>query len=367
MGQQFEFNLIDAPEEVLRRRILFGDAGARGLAVIDVEPAPKNHPGHARALKAQPSFLPQNCLAADAFRLTLLQCKWHITANMPAVESRDMEGMHQLRVGLRRLRVALSSFGGDFRNPQLEAIRIRAKALAGRLAPARDLDVFSGELFEPAATANGALDAFEVLRKRALVARRNAWDDAVIQVTGPGFRGFLGDLNEAIDRRLWTGLFPGQGHATKSMLAFETPGAKLADRMLSHRLKGARKRARHLESLSDAQRHDLRIALKKLRYTAEFFAPYYEKQKVEKFLARLSRMQDVLGALNDVAVARKTLDVLVAAETVPSALPHAEISFAAGIVYGWHLERAARMWDDAVSRWKKFARTETFWNASEER
>jgi CHAD domain-containing protein len=367
MAQQYELNLLDAPEDILRRKIFFGGARARGLAVIDVDPLREHTLGHARALKAQPSFLPENSLAADAFRLTLMQCKWHITANMPAVEARDMEGMHQLRVGLRRLRVALSSFGGDFRNPQLEAIRIRAKTLAGYFAPARDFDVFSEELFEPAATANGALDAFEVLRKRAQVARQNAWDDAVMQVTGPGFRGFLGELNEAIDRRLWTGLFPGQGHATKGMLAFETPAARLADRMLTHRLKGTRKRARHLESLSDAQRHDLRISLKKLRYTAEFFAPFYEKRKVEKFLSRLSRMQDVLGALNDVAVARKTLDVLVTTESVPTPLPRAEISFAAGIVYGWHLERAARMWDDAVSRWKKFARTEAFWQPPEER
>jgi CHAD domain-containing protein len=367
MGQQFELNLLDVPEEILRRKAPFSAQRAQGLAVIDVEPEREKRPGEARALKAQPSFLPENCLAADAFRLTLLQCKWHITANMSAVEARDMEGMHQLRVGLRRLRVALSSFGGDFRNPQLEAVRIRAKALASRLAPARDMDVFAEELFEPAATANGALDAFEILRKRAFAARRRAWDDAVIQVTGPGFRVFLGDLGEAIDRRLWSGLFPGQGHATKGMLAFEAPGVKLADRMLAHRLKGARKRARHLESLSDAERHDLRISLKKLRYTAEFFAPFYEKRKVEKFLSRLSRMQDVLGALNDVAVARKTLDVLVQSNDVVSSVPHAELSFAAGIVYGWHLDRAARMWDDAVSRWKKFARTETFWNVSDTR
>ncbi len=367
MGQQYELNLLDAPDNVLRRRTPFGDARAKGLAVIDVEPVRDSHPRHARALKAQPSFLPRDLLAADAFRLTLLQCKWHITANMPAVEARDMEGMHQLRVGLRRLRVALTSFGGDFRNPQLEAVRIRAKTLADRLAPARDLDVFCEELFEPAATANGALDAFEVLRRRAQAARQDAWDNAVVQVTGTGFRTFLGDLNEAIDRRLWTGLFPGQGHATKGMLAFEAPCVTLADRMLAHRLKSARKRARRLETLSDVGRHNLRISLKKLRYTAEFFAPFYDKRKVDKFLSRLSRMQDVLGTLNDVAVARTTLDVLAAAESMPSPLPRAEISFAAGIVYGWHLERAARMWDDAVTRWKKFARTETFWNEPVER
>jgi hypothetical protein len=69
----------------------------------------------------------------------------------------------------------------------------------------------------------------------------------------------------------------------------------------------------------------------------------------------------VLGALNDVAVARSILEALVAADE-PDFAPRAELSFAAGIVYGWHLERAAHTWQDAVARWKKFANTKEFWN-----
>jgi triphosphatase len=362
MGQQYELKLIDDPEDEAppRRRVF------RGVpTIIDIEPEPVSRTSveRPRAVKAQPSFLPKDIEAADAYRLTLLQCKWHLTANMPAVvELRDMEGMHQLRVGLRRLRVALASFGGEFRTPQLEAIRLRAKSLANRLAPARDFDVFAEELFEPAATANGALDAFEVLRKRAQAARGKAWDDAVTQVSGHGFRIFMSDLGEAIDRRIWLGSSLGHPHATKGLLAFESPAMKLGDRMLTHRSKNARKRARHLESLSDVERHGLRIALKKLRYTAEFFSPFYEKEQVAKFLARLSRMQDILGALNDVAVARKTLDELVAAGDGAPNASLADVSFAAGIVYGWHLDRAARIWEDAVKRWKRFARTDAFWN-----
>ncbi len=361
MSQQYELNLVDDAEILTARQVPPWEARAGRLAVIDLVPAEEHL--RARALKAQPSFLPENSLAADAFRLTLLQCKWHITGNMRAVvEERDVEGMHQLRVALRRLRVALSSFGGDFRSPQLEAIRLRAKTLANRLGSARDLDVFAEELFEPAANANGALDAFEVLRNRAQRARRTAWNDAVLLVTGPGFRVFLSDLDEAIDRRLWSDVVPGHGHATKGMLAFETPGVKLADRVLAHRFRGARRQARRLKALTDAERHNLRIMLKKLRYTAEFFAPYYEKQKVAKFLGLLTKVQDALGALNDVAVARKTLDLLISDDELPVAVPRAEISFAAGLVYGWHLQRAIHMRDDAYVRWKKFARIEPFWN-----
>ena len=361
MSQQYELNLASEAELFETRRF----TGAPGRLTI-IETAREASSEYPRALKAQPSFLPDNTLAADAFRLTLLQCKWHITANMPAVvEVRDVEGMHQLRVGLRRLRVALSSFGGDFRNPQFEAIRLRAKTLAGRLSQARDLDVFAEELFEPAATANGAQDAFAILRRRLDGARKNAWDEAVLLVAGPGFRVFLSDLSEAIDRRLWSGLFPGRGHATKGMLAFETPAMKLANRMLTHRLKSARRRARRLVQLSEEERHGLRINLKKLRYTAEFFAPFYDKKGVEKFLLRLTRMQDVLGALNDVAVARKTLELLIAGPQLTESLSPAELSFAAGLVYGWHLQRAKRIWGDAQARWKKFARTEPFWHEEE--
>jgi hypothetical protein len=69
-------------------------------------------------------------------------------------------------------------------------------------------------------------------------------------------------------------------------------------------------------------------------------------------------MQDSLGAVHDVVVARETLARLTAgnAEQTDSGL-----SFAAGIVYGWHLDRATHIFKKSVKRWKKFAHTEPFW------
>ena len=107
------------------------------------------------AVKAKPILLPMDATADEAFRLTLQHCRAHIAANIPAVvEARAVEGVHQLRVALRRLRVGLAAFGKEFRTPPIEALRVRAKILAQGLAPARDLDVFIDELFEPAAHAN---------------------------------------------------------------------------------------------------------------------------------------------------------------------------------------------------------------------
>jgi CHAD domain-containing protein len=363
MSQQFELKLA-------------GDLGATQAFGLRAHPAYGLHPLPAiietaplrpkgrrpKAAKAQPALLPGDATAEDAFRLTLTQCKWHIAANFGAVvEARDPEGMHQMRVGFRRLRVAFTSFGGEFRTPAMESLRLRAQQISRRLAPARDLDVFLKDLFEPAAEANGAKEAFATLRERAREAQRAAWDDAVAQVCMPTFSVFMRELSDALDHRAWSEDPHAKPHAAKGAIAFETPAKTLAQRMLRHRLDHAGKRARHLETLNDAERHRLRIALKKMRYTAEFFAPLYPKKPTRKFLKRLNGMQDVLGAVNDVATARNILERLVGAGDGGLLASTADLSFAAGIVYGWQLERADRMWNKAVDRWDEFRKREPFW------
>ena len=323
------------------------DLAAKGLA-----PKPGSH-----AIKAKAYALPPDATASEAFRLTLQHGKWHVLANIPAVvEAREVEGVHQLRVALRRLRVALASFGEEFRTPAIEALRMRAKILAQGLAPARDMDVFLDDLFEPAAAANGSLDAFGVLRERASKTRGDSWNDAVRETSGLAFRTFLHDLGEVIDTRQWEAQAPARARAV-----FDGPAKALADRMLAKRLKTAKRRARKLEGLSEPQRHELRIALKKMRYSVDFFASLYPEDDVKPFQKRLSQMQDILGLLQDVAVARNTLKQLVEEPVGVSRGQRADLSFAAGIVYGWHLDRASSAWKDAVSSWKRFSKTEPFW------
>lgn len=326
------------------------DLAAKGLA-------PKTG---TKAVKARGHALPPDATADEAFRLTLTHCRWHILANIPAVlEAHEVEGVHQLRVALRRLRVALASFGKEFRNPAIEALRMRAKILAQGLAPARDMDVFLDELFEPAAQSNGSIEAFSVLRERAQAARGEGWERAVREVSGLAFHTFLHDLAEAIDARQW------YDQASPEALAlFEGPARELADHMLSKRLKQAKRRAKRLDTLSEPERHQLRIALKKMRYTADFFASFYPPEDVKPFQKRLSRMQDILGLLQDVAVARNTLKHLVEEPEGSLYGVRADVSFAAGTVYGWHLDRANSAWTDAVSCWKGFAKARPFWARS---
>ena len=365
MGRQFEFELKEQ-DDILNPPRFASIEGTRALPVLIEAKAGASNRARRNPIpvKARPPILPRDIAAEDAFRLTLLQCKWHIAANIPTVvETREVEGLHQMRVGFRRLRVALTSFGGDFRTPALEALRGRAKKLSEKLGPARDLDVFVDELLEPAAEASDAHAAFDQLRARAGEARRGAWDFAIAHVSSPGFASFMADFGEAVDRRIWFEA-SGRGKVTKGHIAFEMPAVDVANRMLDHRFKHAKKRGRHLNELSDEQRHKLRIALKKIRYTTEFFSPFYKKEDREQFHDRLTAMQSILGTLNDVVVARETLQKIVDRAEQCQHCSGADVSFAAGMVYGYHLDRAHRTWSKGKKCWKALAKAEPFWHSA---
>src|SRR5207244_2816775 len=81
-----------------------------------------------------------------------------------------------------------------------------------------------------------------------------------------------------------------------------TTGAK-RDRQL-------RKRSKRLRQLAPADRHRARIAAKKLRYAAEFFAPLYREARAARYIDALARLQGALGKLNDLATADRLLDDL---------------------------------------------------------
>lgn len=360
LEEQYELRLGEA---LARRR---SPARAGGPSRRPTRVGAELTPGPARLLASKAGIwvLPPEATASDAFYRILDHCRAHIVANVPAVtQSREPEGVHQLRVALRRLRVALVAFGPDFRTPSLEALRMRAKLLAAGLGPARDMDVFLGELLAPAQADASLQPAFAELRQRAEARRDTAWQAAVHTVASLAFHNFLRDLTQAIEQRVWYEPVAEGGNGER-LLRFDLPARELADHQLAHCFRKARKRARKLQNLDESQRHRLRIALKKLRYTLEFFASLYDAKAVKPFVRRLSLMQDVLGGLQDLAVARRILEEIVDAPFGAPEGAQSNLSFAAGTVYGWHLERASTSWKDAKLRWKRLVKTDTFWSPS---
>jgi CHAD domain-containing protein len=189
-------------------------------------------------------------------------------------------------VGLRRLRSALRAFG-----PIVEGAGPLTKALR-RLTPAlgaaRDWDVFVQTLENAGAGAQ--------LLRNARRERHRAKRAAIEAVNSPGLHRFL----------------------FRSLRWLESRESRRADVTLSDLAPGRLERLRCKAAADFApetsnRRHKLRIRIKRLRYACEFFAPCFAPAAAGPYLRRLARLQDVLGELNDIAVAHRLLESLGAA------------------------------------------------------
>jgi CHAD domain-containing protein len=310
--------------------------GTFPVGLIDLRP-------EAPIVTAHLLLLKRDMTLKDAFRVALIECRAHVAGNIaPVVESRDTEALHQLRVGLRRLHIALASFGQDAAR---DALRTRAKTFFDATGPARDLDVFLTELLEPVVMELGPQEGFAVLRARAERARVRAWDGAVAQILAPGFADFLDDLSAAAERPPKNAPITVYQHAPI---------------VLNKHLARVMKRGRGLKAMSHDGTHRLRIALKKLRYSAEFHASLYKQEPAQHYLKQLKTLQDLLGLVNDAAQVRAMLGRLMLEEAA-SASVQADLSYAAGLINGWHRAGAGRLAQKTPKHWRRFKRTDPFW------
>ena len=281
----------------------------------------------------------------EAFRATLSDCLSQITANAATLRlGRSVEGLHQLRVAFRRLEVALGTFGREFGQEWLEELRGRAKILAGRLAPARDLDVFVEKLLADPPK-SGVSEGLLQLRLRAESARDRAWAAAILCTTSADFELFADDVAALASSQL--------------PLTRDRRLPRTAERMLDRQVKRVRKRGKVARNAEEGDLHRLRIALKKLRYTAEFFAPLYPKRDVKTYLGKLRGLQNYLGDLNDVANVRSVVAGLLREKSRKE--DDAPLRYAAGAMVGWYGAQVPGAVKQALKRYAKFKRIEPFW------
>ena len=78
-------------------------------------------------VKAVPIDLPAAASTREVFQIIGRACLKQVVGNEPALIKGDLEGVHQMRVGLRRLRAAMSLFFGILRDAQTAAIKAEAQ------------------------------------------------------------------------------------------------------------------------------------------------------------------------------------------------------------------------------------------------
>lgn len=244
-------------------------------------------------MKAAPVSFKAKSTLDDAIAAVVASCRDHWNANLPAaLDGRDPEGVHQVRVGLRRFRSALSLLRKYIPENQRAWLNQEAKWIADQLGPVRDLDVFLTDV--AVREANGKSTA--ALAQEAKAAHSKAQATASAALRGPRMRRFMTRLETWLEGRGWY------------VDDAEIPDvATFARDALNKRLRKIREVAACADELTTAERHELRIAVKKLRYGIEFLAPALPEKRVARTSAVLKNLQDSLGHLNDLDVAERTI------------------------------------------------------------
>ncbi|WP_305987864.1 CYTH and CHAD domain-containing protein [Roseibium sp. MMSF_3544] len=288
-----------------------------------------------------------------AFRDVLRSCLKQISENrMVVLASDDPEGPHQLRVGLRRLRSAFRLFKPVLNPATVAPLDQMARTIANEAGEVRDLDVLIDEIVEPLVEKAPQILSFDALLKTLNASRgegaRNALAD---HLRSAEVNRFLLDLAAYTEGRGWLDPenFDQTTHLAQPIEAFSS-------KALARQWKKVLRYGKRLEELTIPERHDMRKAMKKMRYGIEFYGSLYPHDTVKPFLKRMKKLQDIFGYLNDVAMA----------ETLPerckvSGKDALAVSQAVGFVVGWHESQCQSMWQHAKGYWEATVKTPRFW------
>ena len=315
---------------------------ARGFDLASDAPPPAKKP---RKLDVDPS-LPLD----DAFTVILGACLHDLLVSVPAAEDgRDPEGVHQVRVALRRLRSALDSMATVVTSDALEALRSDASWLAASLSAARSWDIFQGETLPAVAGSCVAIAGFDVLGEGAEERRRNAYGEARLALADARSARFVIRLGGWIETRGWR-----DDIGPEHLPLLAEPAFSFARRIMAIHHAKVLKRGRHFKSMTAQERHRLRLAVKKLRYVADFLLPLCtDRKSAKQFTSRLADLQDELGAFNDMATTGSLLASLV--ETA------ADSGAAAAAIAGWQAHAMVGAEARLRDAWRDFAKTRPPW------
>ncbi len=315
------------------------------LAAGNVRPAPQ---------KAQSVMLDEDMTTAAALRCIVLGCVSQMQANEAGtLAGRNPEYLHQLRVGLRRLRAALGLLRDLADADAMKSVDAELRWLADRLGAARDWDVFLGETLPRLSHAIGDSAGLAGLRSRSARLRSQRKRAMREALEAPRYQALLLSLGRLFAQSELP-LLRSSGNE-EAALRFALPVSGFAQALLEEREHRLHQRGKGVVEAPPADRHRARIAAKKLRYAAEFFTSLYPAKRVQRYVETLEALQDHLGILNDAAVTEGLV-----AEAATNAPPAAE---AKALVRGWCAATTAYELAAFERVWRTFKKARAFWRA----
>jgi len=320
---------------------------------LTIETAAKSERGFRlrRGAQAGPSKAAHVALAsgtpgAGAFREIMAVGLHHLLVNRPAALAGNAEGLHQMRVAVRRLRAGLALFQPHLERHALARFQAELRRIGRVFGEARGWDVFCRQIL-PDMTARDTAGWGSLLRQPAEACREAAYRAVTQAIGAPDFTALV----------LGLAAWAEQGCTAANLLgdhALHRPISRLCPDLLDRLADKVEHRGRHIDDGSDADRHALRKSLKKLRYASDYVAGAYPRKAVESYLHRCKKLQQTLGDISDTVAATGLAERL--------AERHTDLAPALSALACLLTARRQDALHDLPRRWRKFQHEQRFWS-----
>ncbi len=266
-------------------------------------------------------------------------CLAHVQSNVPgALLKLDEEYLHQVRVGLRRLRVVLSIAQRFQPDDALPELRSQVAALCVDLGRSREWDVFVTQTLSGICTRLPEHAGLREVLSASERARKKQHAGMESSLASQDFQRLVLRLGAWMQRDVAD--------------AASIPLQQFASDVLTRRNKQVIKHGTLLVGEDAAQLHTLRIACKKLRYSIEMFGSLFSETKSKNYVNALVELQDILGILNDIAIAHRLLNEL------DNAARHDTLE----LIRGWIEHDFSGRLREFSKAWKQFEAEKSFWS-----
>ena len=267
-----------------------------------------------------------------------------------ALKGRDIEGVHQMRVGLRRMRSALTVFRSAIPRKQTKSLSQEMRWAAHQLDHPRDIDVYIDENLSRSG-ANRKRGANKML-KIALKDQKRAYDGVRRFIKGKRYRVLNNDLGRWLDSKGWRKKLP-----RKKRPLLKRKIRPFAAEVLEQHRSRVLKDGQDIRALDSETLHQLRIDCKKLRYATEFFDPLYGRS-MARFTLHLKGLQDLLGTLHDTTIFTGLQKQLLKGHG------SSRVKRFAVNLEGKRYKQAKRQRKTLEKRWREFGHAKRPWKAS---
>lgn len=246
----------------------------------------------------------------EAGRKIFLTNLVHMLEQEPiAIAGEDLEGVHQMRVAIRRMRSVFDFFGEYFDKHRYDGITKGLRRTGKRLGAVRDLDVFL-EKTRMYITKHLDGNPEPLHQMLALIEdkRDNARERMLDWLDSKQYERFIQDLYELVKKPDTRGRKKYRKQSGEP-LAFQV--GHIVPRLIYGRMEAIWAYEPFLADASPEMLHSLRIEFKRLRYLLEFFTDLLGEDS--KPVIKVTRkMQNYLGDFNDAAVSLEFMKSLLA-------------------------------------------------------